>query len=84
MFDTGMYQYDNQFVVVTLELAQEFAGLGDAVTGIEVRVDDPDRAPEVGERAGEAARLPVPHARLADPEREPVQRAQAREARRWA
>lgn len=50
LFDTGMFQYDNQFVVVKMELAQKFTGLGDAVSGIAVRVDDPDRAPEIGER----------------------------------
>jgi lipoprotein-releasing system permease protein len=48
LFDTGMFQYDNQFVVVTRELAQRFTGLGDAVSGIAVRVEDPDRAPEIG------------------------------------
>jgi lipoprotein-releasing system permease protein len=50
LFDTGMFQYDNQFVVVKMELAQKFTGLGDAVSGIAVRVDDPDRAPEIGEQ----------------------------------
>jgi lipoprotein-releasing system permease protein len=50
LFDTGMFQYDNQFVVVKMEVAQKFTGLGEAVSGIAVRVDDPDRAPEIGER----------------------------------
>jgi lipoprotein-releasing system permease protein len=50
LFDTGMFQYDNQFVVVRMEVAQKFTGLGAAVSGIAVRVDDPDRAPEIGER----------------------------------
>ncbi len=49
-FNTGMYQYDNQFVVMPIAVAQQFAGLGDAVSGIEVRVADPDRAPAIGER----------------------------------
>ena len=49
LFDTGMFQYDNQFVVLKLDVAQRFTGLGDAVSGIAVRVDDPDRAPEIGE-----------------------------------
>jgi lipoprotein-releasing system permease protein len=49
LFDTGMFQYDNQFVVVKMEVAQKFTGLGDAVSGIAVRVDDPDRAPQIGE-----------------------------------
>jgi lipoprotein-releasing system permease protein len=48
LFDTGMFQYDNQFVVMSREMAQRFTGLGDAVSGIAVRVEDPDRAPEVG------------------------------------
>jgi lipoprotein-releasing system permease protein len=49
LFDTGMFQYDNQFVVMPLQIAQRFTGLGDAVSGIAVRVNDPDRAPEIGD-----------------------------------
>jgi len=49
LFDTGMFQYDNQFVVISRETAQRFTGLGDAVSGIAVRVTDPDQAPAVGE-----------------------------------
>jgi lipoprotein-releasing system permease protein len=48
LFQTGMFQYDNQFVVLSREVAQRFTGLGDAVSGIAVRVNDPDRAPEIG------------------------------------
>jgi lipoprotein-releasing system permease protein len=48
LFDTGMFQYDNQFVVMPREIAQRFTGLGDAVSGIAVRVNDPERAPEIG------------------------------------
>jgi lipoprotein-releasing system permease protein len=48
IFNTGMFQYDNQFVVMSRQLAQRFTGLGDAVSGIAVRVNDPDRAPEIG------------------------------------
>jgi lipoprotein-releasing system permease protein len=50
LFDTGMFQYDNQFVVMSLPAAQRLAGLGDAVSGIAVRVQDPELAPEVGRR----------------------------------
>jgi lipoprotein-releasing system permease protein len=49
LFDTGMFQYDNQFVVMTRQMAQRFTGLGDAVSGIAVRVNDPDRAPMIGD-----------------------------------
>jgi lipoprotein-releasing system permease protein len=40
LFETGMYEYDNSYVYMALEPAREFAGLGDAVTGIEVRTGD--------------------------------------------
>jgi len=49
LFDTGMFQYDNQFVVVRLDVAQRFTGLDDAVSGLAVRVGDPDLAPAIGE-----------------------------------
>ena len=47
LFDTGMYEYDNTYVVMPREVAQRFAGLGSAVTGIEVRVKDPWKAAAV-------------------------------------
>jgi lipoprotein-releasing system permease protein len=50
LFDTGMFQYDNKLVVMSREVAQRFTGLGEAVTGLAVRVADPWRAPEVGKR----------------------------------
>src|SRR5210317_1120615 len=46
-FQTEMYEYDNNYVVLPLEVAQEFAGLGTAVSGIEVRLADPWEAPRV-------------------------------------
>ncbi|MBI5378777.1 MAG: ABC transporter permease [Nitrospirae bacterium] len=42
--EIGMYEYDASLAYVTLEAAREFAGLGDRVTGIEVRLEDPFRA----------------------------------------
>jgi lipoprotein-releasing system permease protein len=62
LFDTGMFQYDNQFVVVKRDVAQRFTGLGDAVSGIAVRVNDPDRAPEIGRAIEE--RLGYPYRSL--------------------
>jgi lipoprotein-releasing system permease protein len=46
LFETGMYDYDNSYVVMRRENAQEFAGLGSAVTGLEVRLAEPERATE--------------------------------------
>lgn len=39
-FESGMYEYDNAYVFVALPVAQELAGLGTAVTGLEVRTAD--------------------------------------------
>ncbi len=57
-FDTGMYQYDDGYVVMDMATAQRFAGLGDAVTGIQIRLRDPWRAPEVGKRLQSALGYP--------------------------
>ena len=46
-FRTGMWEYDNKFAYTSLQSAQELAGLGAAVSGLEVRTDDPYRAREV-------------------------------------
>jgi lipoprotein-releasing system permease protein len=48
IFDTGMYEYDNTYVVMPRAAAQRFAELGTAVSGIEVRVKDPWHAAAVG------------------------------------
>ena len=58
IFETGMFQYDNQFVVMDIAEAQRFTGLGDAVSGIEIRLEDPDAAPLIGERLTEKLGLP--------------------------
>lgn len=57
-FQTGMFLYDNQFVVMSREVAQRFTGLGDAVSGIEVRVADPWQAPAIGKRIEEQLGYP--------------------------
>src|SRR6266581_7067032 len=44
LFETGMYDYDNSYVVMPRQKAQDFASLGPAVTGLEVRLEHPDKA----------------------------------------
>jgi lipoprotein-releasing system permease protein len=46
--EVGMYEYDASLAYTSLASAQEFAGLGDRVTGVEVKLADPFRAKEVG------------------------------------
>ena len=47
-FETGMYEYDNAYVVVPRLLAQRYASLGEAVTGLDVRLNDPWAARRIG------------------------------------
>lgn len=49
VFETGMYEYDNQYVFIDLAAGQKAAGLGSAVTGIEVRTEDRWAAPGLAE-----------------------------------
>ena len=55
---TGMYEYDNSYVYVPLDVAQEFAALGTAVTGIEMRTADRWKAPEVAGRIADKLGFP--------------------------
>ena len=50
IFDTGMFEYDDKYVYVSLEAAQQLASIGDAVTGIEIRTPSRDLAPTVAAR----------------------------------
>ena len=38
VIQSGMYEYDNQLAYVSIPAAQQFLGMGDAVTGIEVKI----------------------------------------------
>ena len=58
LFETGMYEYDNAYLYLPLEVAQEVAGLDSAVTGIEVRTADRWKAAEVGESLAESLGFP--------------------------
>jgi lipoprotein-releasing system permease protein len=49
IFETGMYEYDNQYVYVNMPAAQELAGLDTAVTGLEVRAVSRAAAPDVAD-----------------------------------
>ncbi|MCK5552441.1 MAG: lipoprotein-releasing ABC transporter permease subunit [Deltaproteobacteria bacterium] len=47
IFNVGMYEYDSKLAYISLKEAQRFFDMGDAVTGIEIKVDDVYRAKEV-------------------------------------
>jgi len=59
IFSVGMHEYDSSLAYVAIPAAQQFFRLGEAVTGIEVKLDDFWRAAEVAEAIQE--RLGPPH-----------------------
>ena len=58
VFETGMYEYDNSYVLMALPKAQELAGLGHAVTGIEVKTVDRWQAPAVAREIADTLGFP--------------------------
>jgi len=50
IFDTGYWEYDTKFAYISLRAAQDFFGLSDVATGIEIKVMDIYRARKIGQR----------------------------------
>lgn len=49
IFEVGMFEYDSNLVLTELSSAQEFFGMGDTVTGIELKIKDIYKAKDVKE-----------------------------------
>ena len=58
ILESGMYEYDSSLAYTHLTEAQRFFGLGEGVSGIEVRVEQVDRAGEVASRIQESLGFP--------------------------
>ncbi len=58
IFDTGMYEYDNGYVFVSLGVAQDLAGLHQDVTGLEVRTTSRWTAADVAARLARSLGYP--------------------------
>jgi lipoprotein-releasing system permease protein len=48
-FETGMYEYDNAYAYISIPAAQELFRMGKRVSGIEIRLDDMNKAERVSE-----------------------------------
>ena len=57
--EVGMFEYDSSLAYLALPIAQEFAGLGQGVTGVEVKLADPFDAKRVGREV--MAQLGLPY-----------------------
>ena len=54
IFRSGLYEYDSSFGVVLTETAQDFFGLGDEITGYQLRLPDMFRAREASRSLDQA------------------------------
>jgi len=57
IFNVGLYEYDSEIAYVELGEAQKLLGLGNAVTGIEIRVKNFYRANKISKRIAELVGL---------------------------
>ncbi len=48
IFYSGMYEFDNTMAYISLKSAQSFFGMGDRVTGIEIKTSDIYKVKEIG------------------------------------
>jgi lipoprotein-releasing system permease protein len=55
VFDSGFYDYDENWCFLTLTAAQALAGSGDLVNVLEFRIEKPESAEEVAREIGKAA-----------------------------
>jgi lipoprotein-releasing system permease protein len=58
IFETGMYEYDDKYVIMSLSAAQELAQLGQSVTGIEVKTATRWDAPAVARTLADTLGFP--------------------------
>jgi len=55
VFDSGFYDYDENWCFMTLAAAQGLSGAGDVVNALEFRLNQPERASEIAEQARQTA-----------------------------
>jgi lipoprotein-releasing system permease protein len=58
LFETGMYEYDNSYVFLPITVAQRVAGIGNSVTGIEVKAADRWKATEISRALSDTLGFP--------------------------
>ncbi len=55
VFDSGFYDYDENWCFLTLPAAQALSGTGDIVNVLEFRIEEPERAEEIARKIEKAA-----------------------------
>jgi lipoprotein-releasing system permease protein len=57
-FESGMFEYDSSLAFISVESAQKFFSMKGTVSGVEIRVDDIDRADKIAESLQESLGFP--------------------------
>lgn len=57
-FEAGMFEYDSTLAFINIHVSQKFFGLGDDVTAIEVKIEDPYLAAETVKKIEKELSLP--------------------------
>jgi lipoprotein-releasing system permease protein len=57
-FEAGMFEYDSTLVFIDIHVAQNFFGMKDEVTAVEVKIDNPYRAAEIAAQIEKRLALP--------------------------
>ena len=57
-FEAGMYEYDSTLAFIDIHVAQNLLGLRDEITAVEVKLNDPSRAPEIASKIEGILSLP--------------------------
>jgi len=58
IFYSGMYEYDMKFTYVSMPTAQRFLNIGHAISGIEIKVDNVEAAPQIANQLRERTSRP--------------------------
>ena len=57
-FETGLFEFDNTSVYISLQSAQELFAIGEMISGLEVRLKDSEKAEDITESFNEWLRYP--------------------------
>ncbi len=58
IFDAGMYDFNKSFALIHLKDAQALAGIGDAVSGVEIRTTDAFKAHDIAQKIADQLGFP--------------------------
>jgi len=58
IFEIGMFEYDSSLALTNIKAAQEFFGMDDTISGVEVRLHDIYKAPEIKKHLQEKLGFP--------------------------